>query len=98
MDEFANTAERVRHLFMVKHMTVADIARTLKLTPGAVSNALRRAGVPPSTKPRPRNYVQRPTIERQERDPDSLPRDPCFNCGVRREIHDQYGCKRWTGQ
>lgn len=22
-------------------------------------------------------------------------RDPCFNCGVRRDLHDDAGCKRW---
>ena len=24
-------------------------------------------------------------------------RDPCFGCGVRRDVHDALGCKRWRG-
>lgn len=24
-------------------------------------------------------------------------RDPCFTCGVRKDRHDESGCKRWRG-
>lgn len=25
-------------------------------------------------------------------------RDPCFNCGVRRDRHADFGCKTWRGE
>lgn len=27
--------------------------------------------------------------------PDRVHRDPCFNCGVRHDVHAELGCKRW---
>lgn len=27
----------------------------------------------------------------------AVKRDPCFNCGIRFDQHDELGCKRWIG-
>lgn len=87
------TAERARELHE-QGVPGAEIARRLGITPGAVSNALRRAGIESSRPAPPRRRVN-PIDPRQMPDPQALPRDPCFACGVPGDRHAEHGCKRW---
>lgn len=90
-----NTSELAKHLYEVERLPVGEIARRLNITPGGVSNALRRAGIPSANPKRPRAAVRPPKEKRREPDPHGTPRDPCSFCGVRPEHHAEFGCKRW---
>lgn len=52
-------------------------------------------GVPDDAKP---DHKRRRDREAPDRDEDAHTadgRDPCSRCGVRRDVHDAHGCKRW---
>lgn len=90
------TAEACRWMSVEKGMSNQEIAARMNMTASAVANALRRAGVLPKLQ-RSGAYVSGPGIRTGEAPKPILidQRDPCGFCGVRADVHDEFGCKRW---
>lgn len=93
------TDEAIRWMHLEKGMSVNQIALKLGMAPGSVGNVIRRvtkgerqvrrseAGIDQT---RHRDRIKHDTLT-------FVSRDPCLRCGVRKDVHDQIGCKRWRG-
>jgi hypothetical protein len=90
------TAEACRWMRVEKGLSNQEIAGRMNMTPWAVANALRRAGVLP---PRKRSGIHASGPgSRTGEVPNPIlidQRDPCCRCGVRADVHDELGCARW---
>jgi hypothetical protein len=96
------TAESARWLHVEKGLSINECSRQLGITPSAVHNALRRAGVgaPKDRKAAARMRVTHGHVASAGHDHSRNPiliqqRDPCFGCGIPLDRHDELGCKRW---
>lgn len=91
-----STAEAARWLHVEKGLSNQEIAQQMNMTASAVANALRRAGVLPQLQ-RSGAYVTGAGTRTGEAPKPILidARDPCGFCGVRADVHAEFGCKRW---
>lgn len=96
-----NRDEAIRWMHAEKGYSVNEIARRLDLAPGSVSNALRRLFPQPKASPRYSDagvaLQHAPRLNQRAEPIHALDRSPCFNCGVRRDRHADFGCRKWRG-
>lgn len=86
------TQEAVRWLVEEKGLSDQEVAQRLNITVGYVSDIMRPI--------RKANTGPRHIVRLRETAPNDVAgrivnREPCFACGVRRDVHDTMGCKRW---
>lgn len=93
------TTEAILWLSDEKGLSDREIATRLNITPKYVSEILlpirRERGEAPD-RTRVVGAVRNSALRDRTGDTfNFVDRDPCGRCGVRKDVHDEFGCKRW---
>ena len=85
--------EAVLFLINERNLTVNEVSRRLDISPAKINDIIRKS----QKKQRVvMNLVSGANRSQYRGDTISVvDRDPCFRCGVRRDVHDEGGCSKW---
>ena len=94
----AATREAIIWFAEEKRLTDAEVAQRLNITEGYVRDMLRPRRRAQGVLPASKRCVPARRAEQviyHEAQHLMVDRDPCFQCGVRKDVHDKVGCGRW---
>lgn len=94
----AATREAIIWFSEEKRLTDSEVAQKLNITEGYVRDMLRPRRREKGLIPASKRYVPVRQSEARiyhEAQHLMVDRDPCFQCGVRKDVHDELGCGRW---
>lgn len=89
----STTVDAVLLLINERYLSVNEVSRRMEITPKQVNEIVRRASKPSKgafhkVAGFARSLYRGEVVFRVDR-------DPCFCCGVRKDVHDDTGCNRW---
>jgi hypothetical protein len=85
--------EAVLFLINERNLTVNEVSRRLDISPAKINDIIRKSQKKQRVVMNLVKGFNRSTYRGDSFD--RVDRDPCFRCGVRRDVHDEGGCRKW---